>query len=70
MARPETDPCMARAIELGAETFVLHAQDYSAPKTVVLWIAENIDTAPAEKLREALECALRMRAFKGRKAAD
>ena len=64
------DRCRARADELGAERFTIHAQDFSAPKIVCQWIAENIETAPNHKLREALECALKMRAFAPRKHAD
>jgi len=51
------------------ELFALVARDRSSPRTVVLWIAENIATAPEDKLREALECALRMRRYPSR-AAD
>lgn len=51
------------------EIFVLRAQDVMAPKTILYWIAENLH-APAPKLREAFECALRMRKHEGRKAAD
>lgn len=42
------------------EIFALRAQDASAPKMVVLWIAENLH-CPDGKLREAFECALKMR---------
>jgi hypothetical protein len=52
------------------EMFVLRAQDASAAKTVALWIAENILTAPEQKLKEALDCALRMRLYHGMKPAD
>lgn len=50
--------------------FILRAQDITSPKTIVAWIAENIDTAPDEKLIEALECALEMRRHNDRKSAD
>lgn len=52
------------------EIFALRAKDQSAPKVIALWIAENIETAPDEKLMEALACALLMRRQHGRKAAD
>ena len=52
------------------EMFVLRAQDSSAPHAVTMWIADNIYSAPPEKLREALDCALRMRVFHRLKAAD
>jgi len=59
------------------EIFVLRAQDLSSPRTIALWIAENIDgpswrenVCPDTKLREALECALKMRRRSNRKGAD
>lgn len=51
------------------EIFVLRARDATAPRTVILWIADNLH-ASDEKLREAFECALRMRSHPNRKAAD
>ena len=44
----------------------------SAPQTVAFWIAQNIvnDGCPDEKLREALECALKMRRTLARRGAD
>lgn len=50
--------------------FVLRAQDVSAPKVVLHWIAKNFDSASEEKLREAFECAIAMKKFKWRKNAD
>ena len=52
------------------EIFVVRAQDVTAPKTVALWIVENIYTAPADKLIEALECAIKMRNHPRCKRAD
>jgi hypothetical protein len=54
------------------EIFVLRGRDLSAPQTVAFWIAQNItnEACPDEKLREALECALRMRRTAQRRAAD
>jgi hypothetical protein len=51
------------------EIFVLRAQDQSAPRSVVLWIADNLH-ASDEKLRDAFECALRMRRHSKTKPAD
>jgi hypothetical protein len=51
------------------EIFVLRAQDASAPRSVILWIADNLH-ASDEKLRDAFECALRMRKHPKTKAAD
>jgi hypothetical protein len=51
------------------EIFVLRAQDVSAPRTVILWIADNLH-ASDEKLRDAFECALRMRKHPNKKCAD
>jgi len=51
------------------EIFVLRAQDASAPRSVILWIADNLH-ATDEKLREAFECALRMRKHSKTKPAD
>ncbi len=51
------------------EIFTLRAQDATAPKMVVLWIAENLHCTD-EKLTEAFECALRMRKHPTTKAAD
>jgi hypothetical protein len=51
------------------EIFVLRAQDASAPRSVILWIADNLH-ATDDKLRDAFECALRMRRHPKTKAAD
>jgi hypothetical protein len=51
------------------EIFVLRAQDASAPRNVILWIADNLH-ASDEKLRDAFECALRMRKHSKTKPAD
>lgn len=62
--------CHAKAKARGEHTFTLVAQDLSAPKTIAFWIGENIETAPEDKLREALEDALIMRKHTSRKHAD
>jgi macrodomain Ter protein organizer (MatP/YcbG family) len=40
--------------------FVLMARDSVSPRVVVEWIKESITTQPAEKLHEALDCAIKM----------
>lgn len=50
--------------------FILRAQDVSAPKVVLHWIAKNFENTPEDKLREAFECALEMRNYHARKKAD
>lgn len=61
---------MAKAIQKGELTFTLREQDRSSVKVVALWIAENIETAPAAKLHEALEFCVHAREFPNRKNAD
>ena len=51
------------------EVFPLRGQDVTAPEHVILWIADNLQCSD-EKLREAFECAMRMRKTKFKKAAD
>lgn len=58
MATKETSSSL-RKIGDQEEIFVLRAQDASAPRSVILWIADNLH-ASDEKLRDAFECALRM----------
>ncbi len=53
--------CFEKAKQRGEQTFTLVGQDLSSPAVVVEWIKQNIETAPAEKLRCALEDALLMR---------
>jgi hypothetical protein len=69
---PETDDAkvFVRAADRGQDTFTLVEQDASAPGTICDWITRNIETAPAEKLRTALERAIKFRAFGKRKVAD
>lgn len=62
--------CHAKAKQRGQSTFTLVAQDKSSPRTIAFWILENIETCPPEKLRLALEDALRMREWPSRKNAD
>ena len=59
-----------RAKARGQRTFTLVEQDRTAPMAIVAWIFCNIESAPAEKLREALDDAIAMREWPNRKAAD
>jgi hypothetical protein len=68
MATKSTNPSLKKVGEQ-EEIFVLRAQDASAPRSVILWIADNLH-ASDEKLRDAFECALRMRRHPKTKAAD
>lgn len=54
----------------GENTFTLRAQDASAPTVIGEWIKQNIETAPEEKLHQALDIAIAMRERIARKAAD
>lgn len=45
------------------ELFVLRAKDISSPKVIIEWIKINFETASDAKLRDAFECALRMRSY-------
>jgi hypothetical protein len=62
--------CFAKAKQRGQRTFTVIEQDKTAPSTIAWWILQNIETAPAEKLHEALQDAIDMRAYPNRKAAD
>jgi hypothetical protein len=62
--------CHERARARGQQTFTLVAQDPTAPAVIAEWIKHNIETAPEEKLRDALEEALIMRKHPARKPAD
>lgn len=63
------DSCLEKAGD-DEPIFVLRAQDTSSPKVVLHWIAKNFETCPNEKLREAFEHALLMKAWANRKTAD
>lgn len=68
---PDSDAeCFARAKSRGQLTFTVVEQDISAPETICYWIGRNILTAPPEKLRLALDRAIAMRDYPGRKHAD
>ena len=48
----------ARAKERGQKTFTLIEQDRSTQRTIAFWILENVETAPEEKLVDALKQAI------------
>jgi hypothetical protein len=60
----------AKAKNRGQRTFTLVEQDASAVKTIAHWIYLNIETAPPDKLHEALEDCILMRDFPTKKNAD
>lgn len=49
---------------------VIYTFTLPSPRVICEWIKENIETAPAEKLRCALEDALMMRQNPRRKRTD
>lgn len=51
-------------------TFTLRGQDVTSPLVIMAWITANFETAPAAKLRQAFEHALKMRQYPGRRHAD
>jgi len=71
MATKKSNPTLDK-IGDNEEVFTLRGRDESAPQTVVFWIAANINNpgCPDAKLREALDCALKMRRTAERRAAD
>lgn len=60
MGYKKNDPCLDKAYD-DERIFVLLARDPAAPSAIMQWIARSIETQPAEKLKEALDCALKMR---------
>lgn len=69
MGYKNDDACLKK-VKDDEMIFVLRAQDKSAPKVVLHWIAKNFETLPEDKLREAFECAMKMKAYHNRKNAD
>jgi hypothetical protein len=59
-----------KAATTGEQLFTLRAQDETTPECIAYWILKNIETAPEEKLRHALDDALRARKWPNRKQAD
>jgi hypothetical protein len=62
--------CFANAKKRNQRTFTLVEQDRTSVRTIAFWILENIERAPDEKLRQALEDCLAMRKFPHKKQAD
>lgn len=67
LAHDNNDNCYREAKERGQATFTLVAQDITAPRCVMQWIIENLETATDAKLREAFEKALLMKNYYLRK---
>jgi len=65
----KNDYPMMEKVKEDEEIFVLRAQDAQAGLTIIDWIKNNWH-ASDEKLRDAFECALRMRKYPYTKAAD
>lgn len=62
--------CFQKAQKRGQLTFTVVQQDKTSPQVICEWIKLNIETAPAAKLRDALESAIACRDFPNRKIAD
>lgn len=62
--------CHLKAKQRGEKTFTLVQQDMTGPSVICEWIKQNIETAPADKLRDALEAAIEFRDYSRRKRAD
>jgi hypothetical protein len=61
---------LEKAQARGDETFTLVGRDQTSPKVICEWIKLNIETCPEDKLREALERAIKMRNIPSRRYAD
>ena len=59
-ARKRDAECFRKAFDKDELTFTVVEHDPTSPKTILFWIMENFETAPAEKLRDAFEGALAM----------
>lgn len=68
--RESENNCIRKARQRGDLTFTLVGQDLLTPTVICEWIKQNIETAPPDKLRDALEQALEARRCGGRKRAD
>ena len=64
------DTCYTNARNRGQRTFTLVEQDRSAVHCIAYWILQNVHTAPADKLRDALEDCIVWREFAAVKDAD
>lgn len=59
MGYKKDDPCLKKAYA-DERLFVLMTRDATAPAVVGEWIKQNIGKQPADKLHEALTCAIEM----------
>lgn len=66
---PDAKGCLAKAGE-DEMLFILRAQDCSSPQVIIEWMKINFHHLPEAKLREAFECAMEMRKYKGTKTPD
>jgi len=64
------DSCFEKAKARGDQRFTVVGQDKTAPTVICEWIKLNIESAPEDKLRHALDDALRARKWPNRKWAD
>lgn len=63
------DSCLSKAKD-NEMLFVLRGQDMTSPQVVLEWIKVNFNHLPEDKLKEAFNCALKMKETKGRKMPD
>lgn len=66
----EDDSCYRKGKANGEQLFTLRSQDMTMPRTICFWIMENINSCSEDKLRHALEDALRARKWPNRKMPD
>lgn len=64
-----SNPCIQKAKDY-EPIFVLRGQDVSSPRHVLNWLADNFEHISEDKARDAFECALAMKRYPQRKAAD
>lgn len=69
-SRKNDADCYTKARAKGEHTFTLRAQDVSSPRVIAFWILENIETAPPDKLMDALMDAVEMREWSARRNPD
>ena len=61
MATKDNDRCREKADRLDLERFTLIPTDPTAGPSIIGWIKDNFWNRDEAKLREAFECALRMK---------
>lgn len=69
MGFKKTDSCLKKVAD-DEMIFVLRAQDKSAPRVILHWMAKNFDFVSEEKLREAFEVAMEMKKWKNKRDPD